>query len=137
MDTRVFVIDGSQRAISACQLIASSWMEALRRKTPLVVTIEPEHRSRSAQQNRRYWALLGEIAAAAEINGQRFGVLTWHRYMKQQFIGMEDVALPDGQVIHQPISSTTLSAAEFGRYMERIEAYAASELGVEFDAGAY
>ena len=132
MEPRVFVIDGAQRAIAACQLIASNWMEALRRKQPLVVTIEPAHRQRSTQQNKRYWALLGEIAAAAEINGQRFSTETWHHFLKQKFIGLEDVVLPDGQVIHQPISSTKLSTAEFNSYMERIEAYAASELGVEF-----
>lgn len=131
MDARVFIIDGGQRAIEACKFIASNWMDALRRKTPLVVTIEHEHRQRSTQQNKRYWALLANIAEAATIDGRRFDQETWHYWFKQKFIGVEEIVLPDGQVIHQPISSTKLSVAEFNAYMERIEAYAASDLGME------
>lgn len=133
---RVFVIDTSERAIGVCQFIAGAWMAAVRAKRPLVVTVEEEACQRSVQQNKRYWALLGEIADAAEANGQRFSAEVWHHYFKGRFIGHEDITLPDGQVIQQPISSTTLTTAEFNAYMERIEAHAAAELGVEFSTAS-
>lgn len=129
---RVFVIDTSERAISVCQFIAGAWLAAVRAKRPLVVTVEEEARQRSVQQNKRYWALLGEIADAAEIDGRRFSTDTWHTFFRGKYIGHEDITLPDGQVIHQPISSTKLTTAEFNAYMEAIEAYAAAELGIEF-----
>lgn len=84
-----------------------------------------EHRkARSVEQNRRYWALLTEIAAT-QVQGQRFITESWHEYFKGRFIGKEEVKLPNGEIFNRPISTTTLDVMQFGEYMTQIEAWAA------------
>jgi hypothetical protein len=84
-----------------------------------------EHRkARSTEQNKRYWAILGEIAQTP-VQGQRFAAESWHEYFKGRFIGKEEVKLPNGDIYNRPISTTTLDVIEFGDYMTQIEAWAA------------
>lgn len=81
-----------------------------------------EHR-RSNEQNRRYWAILNEIAAL-DVQGRKYTAETWHEYFKGRFIGNEDIELPNGKTLLRPISTTTLDKIQFGEYMTQIEAWA-------------
>lgn len=84
-----------------------------------------EHRkARSTEQNRRYWALLNEIAAQP-VQGQKFIADAWHEYFKGRFIGKEEINLPNGQTFNRPISTKTLDVIQFSDYMTQIEAWAA------------
>jgi hypothetical protein len=85
---------------------------------------------RSNPQNRRYWGqgVLAQIAAQAVVNGKQFSAETWHEQFKRMFIGFDE--LPNGQVIGK--SSTKLTKAEFSEFCQKVEAYAATELGVVF-----
>ena len=87
-------------------------------------------RKRTKAQNRRYWGggVLAQVAAQAVVNGKQYDAEVWHEQFKRQFIGV--VELPDGSV--QGESSTDLTTAEFSDFCTRVEAYAASELGVTF-----
>ncbi|PAT31866.1 hypothetical protein CLI92_09155 [Vandammella animalimorsus] len=87
-------------------------------------------RKRTLRQNRRYWGngVLKQIAEQATVNGRMFDAQTWHEFFKRRFIGV--VELPDGSVVGK--SSTGLSTAEFCRFSDEVEAYAATELGVVF-----
>jgi len=87
-------------------------------------------RRRTKAQNRRYWGqgVLAQIAQQAVVNGRQYDAPTWHELLKRKFIGV--VALPDGAVVGA--SSSGLSPAEFAAFCTRVEAYAASELGVTF-----
>ena len=89
------------------------------------LVLRPHRKARSAKQNKRYWALLGEIAATA-VKGQRYASETWHEYFKARFIGREEVKLPNGEIFNRPMSTTTLDVVQFGEYMTQIEAWAAS-----------
>lgn len=97
------------------------------------VVIEPDERTRSGEQNRRYWAMLNEIAEKAWVGEERerrlYPADAWHAFFAGRMIGQSEV--PGGGLI--PISTTTLTTAEFSDYMERIHAHASLELGVEFD----
>jgi len=81
-------------------------------------------------KGRRYWGrgVLAQIAEQVVIRGQRFPAEVWHEQLKRQFIGV--IELPNGQVIGK--SSTELNTAEFSDFCARVEAYAATELGVTF-----
>ncbi len=57
-----------------------------------------------------------------------FSAETWHELFKRMFIGV--IELPDGSVIGE--SSTGLNTAEFCDFCDRVEAHAATELGVMF-----
>ena len=87
-------------------------------------------RKRTKPQNRRYWGngVLAQVAAQAVVGGRLFSAKTWHEQFKRQFIGV--IELPNGDVIGK--SSTDLTTAEFSEFCTRVEAYAASELGVTF-----
>ena len=87
-------------------------------------------RKRTKAQNRRYWGggVLAQVAAQAVVNGKQYDAEVWHELLKRKFIGV--IELPDGSV--QGKSSTDLTTAEFSDFCTRVEAYAASELGVTF-----
>lgn len=87
-------------------------------------------RKRTPAQNRRYWGggVLAQIAAQAVVNGKLYEAETWHEMFKRMFIGV--IELPNGQV--QGMSSTQLKTMEFAEFCTKVEAYAATELGVTF-----
>lgn len=87
-------------------------------------------RKRTKPQNRRYWGrgVLAQIAEQAVVNGKLYSAETWHEQFKRQFIGV--IELPNGEVIGK--SSTELSTAEFCEFSDKVEAYAATDLGVTF-----
>jgi hypothetical protein len=80
---------------------------------------------RTNEQNKRYWAILQELAEQCDVKGEKYSAETWHEYMKGRFIGYEDVPLPNGTTLHRPISTTTLDKPQFTEYMTQIEAWAA------------
>lgn len=87
-------------------------------------------RKRTKAQNKRYWGqgVLAQVAAQAVVNGKQYDSETWHEMFKRLFIGV--VELPNGEVVGK--SSADLTTAEFSEFCTRVEAYAASELGVTF-----
>lgn len=87
-------------------------------------------RKRTPAQNRRYWGqgVLAQVAAQAVVNGKLYPAEVWHEQFKRQFIGV--IELPNGQVIGK--SSKELDTAEFCEFSDKVEAYAATELGVTF-----
>lgn len=101
------------------------WLQA-GKKMVLVVSL----RKRTAKQNKRYWGkgVLAQIAEQATTNGKLYKAEIWHEYFKRKFIGI--IELPDGT--YQGQSSTGLNTAEFCAFSDQVEAYAATDLGVEF-----
>jgi len=87
-------------------------------------------RKRTSKQNRRYWGngVLAQIAEQATVGWRLFTAEVWHEQFKRDFIGV--IELPNGQVVG--MSSTELSTAEFSEFCTKVEAYAATELGVTF-----
>lgn len=85
---------------------------------------------RSLDQNARYWSrgVLWQIADQARVGGQKYTPELWHELFKKMFLGVEQ--LPDGSVIGK--SSTKLTVSEFSKFIEQVEAYAVTELGVVF-----
>jgi hypothetical protein len=110
-----------------------AWLMGLIRETALAdalhVQVAPYSAPRSLEQNARYWALLGEIAEQAVVNGRRFSKEAWHVELKGRFLGWEET--PSGHRF--PISTTRLSRRRMSELMEEITAFAARELGVRFD----
>lgn len=87
-------------------------------------------RKRTKPQNRRYWGrgVLAQIAEQAVVNGRLYSAEVWHEQFKRQFIGYEE--LPNGQIVGK--SSTELTTTGFSDFCAKVEAYAATELGVTF-----
>lgn len=127
MMLRTFVLRDEPNARALWLFLKNNWMALAAAGKPLAVTVQEHKAKRSGDQNKRYWAILNEIASNAWINGRQFSSEAWHEFFKTRFIGYEET--PDGRQIG--ISTTTLSIAEFGDYMTRIEVYSADELGIE------
>ena len=80
---------------------------------------------RSAEANRRYWALLHVIADKLRPQGREYSAEQFHVYMKSRFLGCQEVKLPNGKTMLLPNSSADLDVAAFAEYQEKVEAWAA------------
>ena len=116
----IFLIDRERRARAhdAIDFAPDGWV---------CVVQEP---TRSLTQNARYWSngVLAQIARKASVNGKYFSAEVWHEMFKRIYIGVEE--LPDGTVSSK--SSAKLGKKAFAEFCTQVEAYAATELGVEF-----
>lgn len=127
MMLRVFVLRDDARAQMLWAFLKSNWKSLADAGKPLAVTVTEYKSRRSIEQNKRYWAILQQIAEQAFLEGRAFNAEAWHEMFKRQFIGCVD--LPNGEKLG--ISSTSLTVPEFADYMTKVEAFAAGELGVE------
>lgn len=129
---RVFVLRESGHLRMLQGFIGANWAACAKAGKPLEIVITEHKAKRSDQQNRRYWALLNDIAEAAWLDGKRFSADAWHEHFKRLLIGSEE--LPGGGQVG--LSTTTLDVMEFSTYMDKIEAYVTTELGVQLGAAA-
>ena len=90
------------------------------------VEIKEHKAKRSAEANRRYWAILAQIAEDGWIEGRRYSAEVWHEFAKRRFIGVIDG--PGGISIAE--SSSRLNTKEFADYVQKVEVWAATELGI-------
>lgn len=125
--SRLFVLRGDSNAQALWGFLRSNWRSMADAGKPLAITVAEHKSKRSIEQNKRYWAILNEIAEGAWMNGKNYSADAWAEFFKRKLIGTEE--LPDGSSVG--ISTTTLNVEEFAAYMTRIEAFAATELGVE------
>lgn len=98
----------------------------------LQITVALKKSRRTIEQNKRLWALYGELSQNAWVNGQQFSPDIWHEYLKGYFLGYNETVLPNGEVLKTPISTTTLNTAEMTDYQNKIQAYGASEFSIEW-----
>jgi len=124
---RTFVLRDEIAFSGMVAFVRANWQRMAADSRPLSVLVAEHKARRNGDQNRLYWALLREIARAAWVDGKQFSDEAWHSYFRARFIGYEDG--PSG--VQAPISTTTLSVAEFSAYIDRIQQYATVELGVE------
>lgn len=88
------------------------------------VVVEPLARTRSAEQNRLYWAIVAELA---DVTGMPRDDL--HEWLKAKFLGARFIEFA-GEVYEAPASSAGLKVAEFSDYVTQVQAWAATEFGV-------
>ena len=130
---REFRMTGRAVWQSFVQFIREHAKSFLERGKPLRVIVTDSEKHRSSEQNARYWAILSEIAEKAGINGQKFSREVWHEYYARIYLPLDEVILPDGEIIQRRVSTTSLKVPQFSNYMNQVEAHAATELNVEFD----
>lgn len=79
---------------------------------------------RSSEANRRYWALLHEIAEKVKPEGRDYSAETWHTYFKQKILGSIEVSLPNGKTIQVPQTTTALDTSQFHDFSTQVEVWA-------------
>ena len=107
---------------------AEEWLK----QGDLQIIIATKKSKRTLEQNKLLWAVYTELAEQAFVDGKRFHPEVWHEYCKGLFIGFNEKLLPDGKLVRQPISTTTLNTEEMTDYINRIMAYGATEFGIEW-----
>ena len=104
----------------------------------LAVTIRELEDERTLKQHRFYRGpVLGAISAQASIEGQNWSQDAWHELFKRQFLPRQvtkcKVAGKKRPVVSVKIASTTgLSIKKMSVYLEKVIAFAATDLGVVF-----
>jgi hypothetical protein len=103
------------------------------RGEPLRLIVTAEERQRNAQQNRFYWgAVLKQIAESAWVDGRQYDKDTWHEFFARRFGVLDELTLPDGEIITRRKSTTQMSVGEFSEFLNQVQAYAGETLAVEF-----
>jgi hypothetical protein len=80
---------------------------------------------RSGQQNRLLWAIYTAIADATGHTPEEI-----HDYFKHKFLPPRVIEL-GGEAVEVPGSTAIQDVPAFSEYVERVQAFAASELGVQ------
>lgn len=91
----------------------------------IAVTLSRKKVTRTNRQNRTYWGLV--IAAISEHTGHTAEEI--HEILKSMFLPRKYITLAG---LEREIGKTTteLSTAEFAKYLDRVYAFAAQELGL-------
>ncbi len=135
LDVIVTTREGAHKAASEAYRLAQELIA--RGKRARIVSQEDED-DRSVKANRYYWGVvLKEISEQASINGQRWSQDAFHELFKRQFLGFEIkkytvAGRKKKQVIRRLRSTTDLSVKRFAEYIEKIQAMAVTDLGVQF-----
>ena len=118
-DTRTFIISSHDIAARAAETILNLPDSPLHE-----VIVRPYKGKRSTDQNARLWAL---HQAAAHHTG--YSAEEMHEFCKSRFLGAREVKVGD-QAWTIPMSSSKLDVARFTMFMDQVEAFYASELGI-------
>lgn len=105
----------------------------------VAITACEEEDTRSLQQNKFYWGpCLKDISEQAAINGQKYSKDAWHELFKREHlprvVTKAKVAGKKRMVVRVSIGSTKdLSVRRMGKFLDQVQAFAATELGVSFE----
>lgn len=128
--TQTIVLRTDADAQALWDLLKAQWRPAATNGKPLSVSVATYRVKRTDSQNKRLHALVSEISEQAVLGGKRYDTEAWKEYFRQAFIGVEE--LPGGSV--RGISTTSLDIGEFAEFMNKIEAYAVQELGIDISS---
>lgn len=127
MTERRWFLRGPANIKSLFRVCYDAACAAVQSGADMELVLRPLKSKRSQEQNRRYWALLREVAATVWVGGRRYSDEVWHEQFRRWFIGLEDYILPDGSTEQRGISTTTLTVQEFNDYMRNIESWCAEQ----------
>lgn len=123
----------------AHQALASAWRQCkaeLIAGHRLTATFSRYEEDRTVKQNRFYWGVvLKQISRKARIEGASYTDEAWHELFKREFLGYEikKVTVAGSKrkrVIRRLRSTTGLKVKPMSVYLEKIQAFAATDLGV-------
>jgi len=83
------------------------------------VTISPysNKNQRSIDQNNRYWHMIRQAS-----NESGYTINELHTIMIMEVLGMQEVTSLKGVTCEVPIQTSSLTVAQFGEYMDQVEA---------------
>mgnify|MGYP003528932380 CR=1 FL=1 len=90
-------------------------------------------------KQRKYFhgVILTEIARKAKVNGERFDFRTWKEFFRKEYLGFKTVTTINPMTGKKSrnrvrVSTEDLGVKAYSNYIDRVTAFAVTELGVEF-----
>lgn len=106
-----------------------AFLKKLDLERPLEVIVRPFIAKRTLEQNARLWALHTKAAEFVGCSAEDM-----HEDMLCKFYGHSEIQMPSGDVKRIPLKrSSQRNKKEFAQFMEQVEAFYISELGVYLD----
>lgn len=115
------------------------WKEGKR----LAISIVEAEDAKSDQQRRYYHGVvLTEIAEQAKANGQKFAMPVWKEFFRDKFLGFKVKTFTNpvtGKKSRRRvrISTEDLGVKAYSNLIERVTAFAVTDLGVEFSVAKW
>jgi hypothetical protein len=100
-------------------------IDLLSEKKQWEITINLKREKRSVSQNSLYWLWIGCICD--ETGGDKEEV---HNELRYSYLPSESVRTMGREIILRPISTTKLDTGQFKNYLDRIQVFASTELGI-------
>lgn len=101
------------------------YVEKLPEGKPYTVEIKVKRKQRSTDQNRLYWMWLKCIMNETGEHKDRL-----HEFFKLHFLGQDEHYVFDRWQVVVPRSTTELDTKQMSDYLERVQQFAATELGI-------
>jgi hypothetical protein len=101
-----------------------AYIEKLTEGKRYSVSITQKREVRTLPQNRLYWLW---IACISDETGNDKDTL--HEFFKDKFLGFESVKVFN-EIFEKPLSTTKLNTKQFTNYLDLIQGFAGSELGI-------
>jgi len=120
-----FLIHNDAIAANVSAVIKNNWQAMKAKDEVLEVVLRTYKSSRNLEQNKRLHAMLQDIADQVWHDARQYPMEVWKEFFKQKFLGC--VELPNGKLMANPTHK--LNIKECAEFMQKIEAYAVSELG--------
>lgn len=137
---KTFILWAPEAAAELVAFLKAHARPAVEAKKPLQVVVSHYKPKRTNASNRYLWkAVLEPIAEQAMVNQTYMPEEAWHEWLKRRFLPeMCAAGIPKWQ--HWPdgertlaMGTSDLNSAEMAEYVERVQAFAVTELGVVYD----
>jgi hypothetical protein len=125
----IYTLTDETEAMRLWAFLRDRWRKAAEAGKPLLVEVGQVTQPQTRRQQRRYRAILREIAEKCWLQGQRWPMERWHEHFASEYIG----TTTDEFGVIEPISTTELNRGEFNDYVEQIISYVTTVLGVEIE----
>lgn len=129
-----------QQAHQAIMAHVWPWVKAQTTADHAVVLEARLHEDVKTDQQRRYYhgVILTQIAKQAKPNGQSYPLAVWKEWFRSKYLGFKTVTCTDpmtGKKSRRRVRQSTenLSLKGYNQLIERVTAFAVTELGVVFD----
>lgn len=102
----------------------ASYIEKLTEGKRYEVTVSTVRKSRTVPQNKLYWLWLNCISAET---GNDKGDL--HFYFSEKYLPPHEFSIGSVKIV-RPISTTELDTAQFTHYLEKVQQFVSTEMGI-------
>jgi len=133
---REFVLRDEADARAMWQFVKSNAKPFAERGQPLRIIATDEDQDRLDEQIAYYFGVvIKSLVENAWADGQRFSKKAWHEYMAEMFLPPIEMKLPNGEtkIRRQSIARGEIGVKAMAKFTQEVEAYAATEHGIEFE----